>query len=286
MNKEEYLTVSQMARLHHISRQTLIYYDHIGLFRPLITDDKGYRYYSYQQVNVLKEILFLKKLNLPLEVISKIVREQDAQEAISILKEQRAVIDREIDNLYQTRKYVEERLMLYETIDFDQPINVPYFLHVDERASLEVPFHEDIRDNEDELQVRFMEAIDMISAYDFVPSLGFGVVVPEASLNTDLKASSIFIFVPNDSERVKASASYRLHEAGECCCMYYYGRPSHHEQHLKQILAFIKENGYEVCNDALDICLLDHVKHEDNKDVDFCSLQIPVKRINLVGSSA
>ena len=46
MDKGEYLTVSQMAKLHHISRQTLIYYDHIGLFRPQITDDKGYRYYS------------------------------------------------------------------------------------------------------------------------------------------------------------------------------------------------------------------------------------------------
>lgn len=279
MDKEDYLTVSQMARLHHISRQTLIYYDHIGLFRPLITDDKGYRYYSYQQVNVLKEILFLKKLNLPLEVISKIIKDQDPHEAISILKEQRAVIDREIDILVQTRKYVEERLLLYETIDFNQPVNVPYFRQVNERAFLEIPFHEDIKDNEDELQMRFMEAIDMISEFDLVPSLGFGVVVPEASLYTDLKASSIFVFVPNDSERVKASTSYSKREAGECCCMYYYGRPSHHEQQLKQMLSAIKENGYEICNDALDICLLDHVKYQDKKDVDFCSLQIPVKRI-------
>lgn len=279
MDKEDYLTVSQMARLHHISRQTLIYYDHIGLFRPLITDDKGYRYYSYQQVNQLKEILFLKRLNLPLEVISKIVKDQDPQEAASILKEQRVSIDKEINKLIQTRKYVEERLLLYETIDFNQPINVPYFRQVDERAYLELPFHEDITNNEDELQVRFMEAIDMISAYDLVPSLGFGVVVPEVSLRTDLKASSIFIFVPNDSESVKTSASYRKREAGECCCMYYYGRPSHHQQHLKQMLTVIEENGYEVCNKALDICLLDHVKYEGKKDVDFCSIQIPVKRI-------
>lgn len=119
MDKGEYLTVSQMAKLHHISRQTLIYYDHIGLFRPQITDDKGYRYYSYLQVNVLKEILFLKKLNLPLEVISKIVKDQDPQEAVEILKDQRKIIDAEIEKLIRTRKYVDERLLLYDTIDFN-----------------------------------------------------------------------------------------------------------------------------------------------------------------------
>lgn len=278
MGKEDYLTVSQMAKLHHVSRQTLIYYDHIGLFRPLITDDKGYRYYSYQQVNVLKEILFLKKLNLPLEVISKIIREQDPQDAISILKDQREVIDKEINALIRTRKYVEERLLLYETIDFKQPVDIPYFRHVNERSFFELPFHEDITDNEDELQMRFMEAIDLIAEYELVPSLGFGVVIPEKALHTDLKASSIFMFVPEDAASVKTSISYRKREAGECCCMYYYGRPSHHQKQLKQMLAAIEENGYEVCNDALDICLLDHVKHQDKKDVDFCSLQIPVKR--------
>lgn len=145
MDKGEYLTVSQMAKLHHISRQTLIYYDHIGLFRPQITDDKGYRYYSYLQVNVLKEILFLKKLNLPLEVISKIVKDQDPQEAVEILKDQRKIIDAEIEKLIRTRKYVDERLLLYDTIDFNQPVDEPYFRHVDERSFLALPFEEEMR---------------------------------------------------------------------------------------------------------------------------------------------
>lgn len=278
MDKGEYLTVSQMAKLHHISRQTLIYYDHIGLFRPQITDDKGYRYYSYLQVNVLKEILFLKKLNLPLEVISKIVKDQDPQEAVEILKDQRKIIDAEIEKLIRTRKYVDERLLLYDTIDFNQPVDEPYFRHVDERSFLALPFEEDICGNEDELQVRFMAAVDEVGSYDLVPSLGFGVIIPKQALQTDLKASSVFVFVPEGSPIIKHSPLVHTLPAADCCCMYYYGRPSHHQNQLRSLLAYIDEKGYAAANDALDICLLDHVKYQGQKDVDFCSLQIPVQR--------
>lgn len=40
-----YIFISEMAKLHGITRQTLIHYDSIDLFKPAKVDTNGYRYY-------------------------------------------------------------------------------------------------------------------------------------------------------------------------------------------------------------------------------------------------
>ena len=42
--------ISEMASLFNVSRQTLIYYDKIGLFKPAVVNEKGYRFYSPTQI--------------------------------------------------------------------------------------------------------------------------------------------------------------------------------------------------------------------------------------------
>ena len=49
MDKEEYLSIGQFAKLCHIHKKTLFYYDEIGLFKPQKVDENGYRYYSIYQ---------------------------------------------------------------------------------------------------------------------------------------------------------------------------------------------------------------------------------------------
>ena len=50
-------SIGELSKLQNISRQTLIFYDKIGLFRPAYTDpDNGYRYYSSSQLDYLDTI--------------------------------------------------------------------------------------------------------------------------------------------------------------------------------------------------------------------------------------
>ncbi|WP_251441565.1 MerR family DNA-binding transcriptional regulator [Veillonella intestinalis] len=59
---KELISISEMAKLHGMSRQTLIHYDKIGLFKPIYTNNRGFRYYSKQQIPFMRKIDFLKKL--------------------------------------------------------------------------------------------------------------------------------------------------------------------------------------------------------------------------------
>ena len=49
-------TAGQFARLHHLNKRTLHYYDDIGLFSPAYKGKNGYRYYTYQQSAELESI--------------------------------------------------------------------------------------------------------------------------------------------------------------------------------------------------------------------------------------
>jgi DNA-binding transcriptional MerR regulator len=68
-NSSNYLTTGEFAKLCRVNKRTLFHYDDIGLFRPAVTDENGYRYYSYRQFEVFLIISMLKELNVPLKAI-------------------------------------------------------------------------------------------------------------------------------------------------------------------------------------------------------------------------
>ena len=92
-------TIGKMAELHGISRQTLIYYDKIGLFRPTRVDDSGARYYDSSQLPFLREICFLKEQNVPLKEIRKNMESRNRDSAMLLLKSQIEEIQIQQDEL-------------------------------------------------------------------------------------------------------------------------------------------------------------------------------------------
>lgn len=59
-------SIGELSKYQKISKQTLIFYDKIGLFRPAYVDpNNGYRYYSASQIDYLDTILLMKKSDFP-----------------------------------------------------------------------------------------------------------------------------------------------------------------------------------------------------------------------------
>lgn len=75
-------SIGQFSVMFQLNKKTLRYYDEIGLFKPAFVDENNqYRYYEENQITVMKEIVRLKDIGIPLELISKILNSQDdAQE--------------------------------------------------------------------------------------------------------------------------------------------------------------------------------------------------------------
>ncbi|MCI5054544.1 MAG: MerR family transcriptional regulator [Flavobacteriales bacterium] len=74
-------TVKMLAKISGISKRTLHWYDEIGLLKPAHYGTNGYRYYEEEQLLLLQQILFFRKLGFNLNNIQSIVNSNDFDKA-------------------------------------------------------------------------------------------------------------------------------------------------------------------------------------------------------------
>lgn len=98
------LRIGQVCKLYGISLDTLRYYDKIGLLKPLVTEPSGYRYYSFEQLDVLEMILAGRSLDIPLENLQKRLVPGKIEDYMLLVEEQQAAIVKRKKALRQLEK--------------------------------------------------------------------------------------------------------------------------------------------------------------------------------------
>lgn len=102
-------TAGQFARLHHLNKRTLHYYDDIGLFSPAYKGRNGYRYYTYQQSGELESILALRELNMSIGEIKEYLNRPTAQRFIELSEKKVGEIEETIQNLETLRNVLKKK---------------------------------------------------------------------------------------------------------------------------------------------------------------------------------
>ena len=77
MSKQNGISIKQAAQWSGVTVRTLHYYDQIGLLKPQVVGENGYRYYSQENLQTLQQILFFRELQFPLKEIIKIIHQPD-----------------------------------------------------------------------------------------------------------------------------------------------------------------------------------------------------------------
>lgn len=108
--KPEVYTVKSLSKLSNVSVRTLHYYDEIGLLKPAFLGANQYRYYTYEQLLSLQQILFLKELGLELRVIKELLP-QDKASKISALISQKVVLKKEMARLRTLLKTIDKTIL-------------------------------------------------------------------------------------------------------------------------------------------------------------------------------
>ena len=102
----EYLTTGEFAELFGVKKQTMFHYDDMGIFRPEIVGDNGYRYYSYDQMETFSIILMLRELGLSIAEIREQIDSRSPEELVELLESKRKDIDRKIERLRWAKEYI------------------------------------------------------------------------------------------------------------------------------------------------------------------------------------
>lgn len=270
------LSISDMAKLHGLTRPTLLYYDSIGLFSPVFTASNGYRYYSRVQIPLLREICFLKALGISLKEIQGHLNNRTPEAELELLAEQELKIQKEMQELGRKRLALQQRLYMYkEAVNaVARPQGEPFLRHYKEifKTFLENDSGDVDRQN---IHLTSMELWRDLYNHEFLPAYSYGFLIKEEALKTDnmLKDGGCYIRVPVGNFEFESTV-LNLPEGDYICC-YKRGRPTDLTV-LKQLLAWIAEKGYTVCGDVVDSCFLDTTFDEVLHDEIFTILQIPV----------
>lgn len=107
-------TTGEFAKASNTTKQTLFHYDEIDLLPPHFKDENGYRYYSYQQFDMLIVIDILKELGMKLKEIKQFMETNSPNRMIELFKEKSTELARKIDTLNQIQKVIHTRIAITE----------------------------------------------------------------------------------------------------------------------------------------------------------------------------
>ncbi|MEG1525328.1 MAG: helix-turn-helix domain-containing protein [Clostridia bacterium] len=274
------LTIGQMARLNHISEQTLRLYDRNHLLTPAYTDEMtGYRYYHIGQSARLDMIQYLKASGMTLKQIKEVFSSDNPVKLQKLLNIQLRAIDREIGRLSKARAAVTRNLENYQKYEVLPKNGNPFFEFIGKRQIYRYTCDENFFDQDDAGYEYMLRKLKQHLVHNDIPLSYFsniGTIIRKSNLeNNALFSNEVFMFVDDndvspDVETI-ASGMYL------CICSDDFYAES---ENANRLLTEIRQRSYRIIGDYLCEVIMDFPAFEFNKRKMFYKIQIPVAMIS------
>ena len=110
--KDNYFSTGEFAKLCNVNKKTLFYYDEIGLFKPEIVKENGYRYYSVYQLEVFDIIHTLRDLGVPLKQIKSFIDERNPKSVVKFFEYKTGEIENGIKQLRRKQEIMSNKIKI------------------------------------------------------------------------------------------------------------------------------------------------------------------------------
>lgn len=261
---KDLFSIGEISRLQNISRQTLIFYDKIGLFCPSYVDpDNGYRYYSSGQLDYLDTICIMKKIGFSLEEIKAHMKNYTIDSSIVAMQKQLCAIKRQIEELQMIKSRIEHRCMQLEhsasiledndivTLEYaareyvlTQEVSAPYSLKNISIATKECF----VRSFKEKLPIFFQS----------------GVIVPYDRIVKGRYTEASIAFLPIEKTD-HVDGIIELPE-GQCVTTYHTGDYLSIGKAYERILDYCDNHGFNIISDAYEFAINDYLSTGDENE--------------------
>lgn len=82
----ELITISEITKSFNVTTRTLRYYEELGLLKSTKKEGYAYRVYDSESIKRLQQIIVLRKLQIPLKQIARILEDGDITNAIVVFR--------------------------------------------------------------------------------------------------------------------------------------------------------------------------------------------------------
>lgn len=257
-------SIGEISKQQNISRQTLIFYDKIGLFCPAYVDpENGYRYYSYKQLDYLDTICIMKKIGFSLDEIKNHMKNYTIDNSIVALRKQLSAIESQIKELQMIKSRVEHRC-----IQLEHSVSI--------RGNSDTVALENVKEQYILLQkVAEPYTLDMVSVATkecFVRSFSehlpiffqSGAIVPYERIRQGLYTEASYVFLPIESTG-NIEGVVKL-PAGKCVFTHHIGDYPSIGISYERILGYCQNNNLKIISDSYEFAINDYLSTGDENE--------------------
>ena len=278
---EKYLSIGKMAKINHVSVNTLRLYDKWGLLTPChINEESGYRYYSMSQNATLDLISYMKELGMSLREIKDVLDQRDYNLIEAILIKKQKAIDDEMAALKRQRSAVNRTiysLERYRKSPQDGTLTTEY---IDERHYFQKRVLKNFYDYDSDKYEMILKEFKSLLLKGNLPQVYYCNVgtflTKENFLKQHFETYDSFIFV---DENFPDKEDVQTLESGMYACIYM-NDFNKEQDYAKKLLDYCQKQHYEIVGDYLCEVLNELVFFNKSSRSMYLRLQVPIAFAN------
>jgi DNA-binding transcriptional MerR regulator len=261
--KSPLFSSGEFAKLCGVTKETLFHYDEIGLLRPEIRKESGYRYYTLEQFFAFDVIAALKKCGSSLSEIKDHFVSQDPAKFIATLKAKQQRLAEEIARLEQMQRLLQnmiEQTEIVPLLEADRP-SIEY---MEEEYLLAVPLDFSLGDEDiawAEASQRLMTHLKAFPAMQL--SFDVGAIVTRDNLLRGMEEvsycySRLSAPVPSEAVFIKPASYYAT--------MIHKGPYEKLPRSGERLIEYIEKSGREITGNAYILDVLTYLATGNEDD--------------------
>lgn len=272
MKKQQYFKIGEIAKIYSISVQTLRHYEDIGLLKPAYIDSlTHYRYYGYEQTEVLNTIRYLRALGTPLSSIRDFLESRSLSKMEEMLHVQEKDVASKIKILQQAQTKIQRRIQILEiarsrktdTI-YESDASELHYIYL--KTSLQPTSYLDLESSILSLEKEQRETIV------YLGNVGIGIQKENLLQHKFQQYDSVFILVnPEDSYigTLKTIPAYHT------ISILFNGNHASSQKYYKMLLEYMSQHNYIPASFSREITLIDEGITNDTSQF-LTQIEIPI----------
>ncbi|WP_455538330.1 MerR family transcriptional regulator [Terrisporobacter sp.] len=267
---KDYYKIGEISEMYDMSRDSLIYYEKIGIIKPT-RDNNGYRLYSISDIWRLNLIKELKSLGFSFKMIKEYLENRDLDSTNKLLEDGITLLDDQILRLLKQKENMRKRMESIDKTASSPNLNSIELTYLKERKGL-ILNGEVKRDEDFDLLIQKLQK-NYNNKFNILGNNNLGSVFKMNSLEKGITTDyeSVFCLLKDNETEYNI-----IFEEGYYVTLIYSGDYTNNKEHIKNMFDFIEENKLIVAGNPMEIYRID-IHETENKNEFITEIQIPIK---------
>ena len=244
---QTYYSTGEFAKLCHTTKETLFHYDDIGLLKPKLVKDNGYRYYLSIQYFEFDLIKVLQEAKMSLKEIQDFMVQRNNQNFVSILSDKYNQLEEEKKKIEKMQYRISQAIEM-TNYGMNSKHMIPFLEECEEEhlLTIQLPNYEM---NDKEMIEYISQHLDYCYRHQLSEELPIGTIINQQQLlQKDYHENMYYVRI---QEKVN-DPHYLCKPKGTYATILHQGFYDTIDESFERLLDFIHKEGYQLIGDAYE----------------------------------